>query len=210
VIGEESVGGFLESVASDAPVPGGGSVAAVAGATGAALIAMAARLTAGHAGFEAVEERMRLIAEDADAARTELLGLADRDADAFAAVMAAFRMPKEADEEAAARTAAIQAAFAGAAAVPLEVGRCAAALMAIARRVVATGNPDCASDGASGAAMLHAAVACAVANVEVDAAALKDEAASRALREEAASLRARAAALLDEILTAFREAVGGA
>jgi len=205
LIRDDTVEGFLDSVASRTPTPGGGSVAAIAAATGAALVAMVARLTMGREGFEAVEPRMAEIEERADAERAVLLELADRDAEAFEAVMEAFALPKRSDDEKAARSMAIQAAFVGAADVPMEVARRAVELLGLALETVSTGNPDAASDGASGAAMLHAAVLCATSNVDINAASLKDAQAASALRTSAEDLRGRADELIDRARDAFRE-----
>ena len=151
--------GFLEVLGSDAPTPGGGAAGAIAGATGAALIAMVGRLTVGKKGFEDLDDRMRALVESADAARTAFLELADRDAHAFDGVMIAFKMPKETDEEKAARSAAIQAGYEQAASVPMEIARAAVDLMELAEDATAMGNPQAASDGVSGAAHLYCAAA---------------------------------------------------
>jgi formiminotetrahydrofolate cyclodeaminase len=188
VIREESVGGFLESLSSSSPTPGGGSVAAVAGATGASLTAMVARLTVGREGFEPVEARMREIEALADAEREAFLRLADRDAAAFDSVMAAFKMPKSTEEEKSTRSAAIQTAFVGAAEVPLEVARRSVALLRVAHEVIEEGNPDAASDGLSAAASLFAATLCALANVEINAGSIKDGSMADALRSESRAL----------------------
>lgn len=129
MIGDQSVQGFLDSVASAEPTPGGGSAGAVVAAMGAALLAMVARLTSGRSGYENVSAQMRDVAERADAERAAFIVLADRDAEAFDAVMAAFKLPKSDEAERSSRSSAIQAAFAGAAAVPLEVARRACALL---------------------------------------------------------------------------------
>ena len=205
MIEEQSVGTFLADLASSAPTPGGGSVAAIAAATGAAMVAMVARLTEGRPSFEAVSERMRDVAEHADEERAALLDLADRDAEAFDAVMASFKLPKVTDDEKAARLAAIQAAFAGAAEVPMEVARRASALLDEAAEIIATGNSDAASDGMSGAAMLHAGVLCALANVSINAGSLKDEALAERLRGQAAELSMSADQALDAARAAFAE-----
>lgn len=203
-LGAMTVEGFLEVLGSDAPTPGGGAAGAIAGATGAALVAMVGRLTVGKAGFEGVEERMEALIVRADAARATFLELADRDAHAFDGVMAAFKMPKETDDEKAARSAAIQAGYEQAASVPLEIARASVDVMELARDATARGNPQAASDGLSGAVELHAAVLCAIANVEINAVALKDESRRAALLDEAASLRERADRSVRESQTAFR------
>jgi methenyltetrahydrofolate cyclohydrolase len=202
-IGTHRIEEFLERLASDSPTPGGGTVAALAGASGAALIAMVANLTIDKHGYEAAWERMRELRVAADAARGELLELADRDAMAFDAVMQAFRMPKSTDTEKAARAEAIQMAFTGAAAIPMMIEQRAADLIGPAREAVELGNENAASDGVSAAHMLFAAVQSAAANVAINAAALKDEGRKAELRSGAASLRDRAREAVDGAVAAF-------
>jgi len=203
----QTVGGFLDVLASDAPTPGGGAVAAVAGATGAALIEMVANLTLGRAGYEEVQERMGAILAEAETARAALLDLADRDASAFDGVMAAFKMPKETEADKAARSAAIQQGYLAAAQVPLEIAKRVSGLMELAREVTANGNEAAASDGASAAQCLSAGVWAATFNVEINAAALKDADAAAALRDEVAALRAETTALLEATNRAFAERI---
>jgi methenyltetrahydrofolate cyclohydrolase len=198
-LGSLTVEGFCEVVASDSPTPGGGAVGAIEGAAAAALIAMVGRLTVDKAGFEDLAERMRALVETADAARAEFLVLADRDAHAFDSVMDAFRMPKETDQERVVRSEAIQAGYLAAASVPQEI-----ALMELAEDATAMGNPQAASDGMSASASLYAAALCAIANVEINAAALKDETARATMLDELASLRSNADRSLKESQTAFQ------
>jgi methenyltetrahydrofolate cyclohydrolase len=199
-----TVEGFCAVLASDSPTPGGGAVGAIEAAAAAGLIAMVARLTVDKDGFEDLADRMRAMIATADAAREDFLDLADRDAHAFDSVMEAFRMPKETDEERSARSTAIQAGYLVAAAVPQEVARKAVDLMDLAEDATAMGNPQAASDGLSAAASLYAAALCAIANVEINADALKDEAARAGMLDELASLKARADELLRASQTAFQ------
>ena len=199
----EDIGTWFGSLASEAPTPGGGAAAGVVAATGAALIAMVGRLTIGKEGFEDVEERMGSIVETADGERAAFLALADEDAGAFEAVMASFRFPKATDEERAARTLAIQAAYQGAAAVPLRLAERAVRLMEIGEDATAMGNPHAASDGYCAGTMLYAAALAAMANVRINAAGLKDEAAGAALVASCDELRATADGLLHQIEEAF-------
>ncbi len=201
--GDMTVERFLETMASKDPTPGGGAAAAIAGATGAALIAMVGRLTLGKQGFEDLEERMQALVDRADAARVEFVALGDRDAASFEAVMSAFRMPKGTDVEKASRADAIQRGLEHAAAVPLEIARRAVDLMELAEDATAMGNPNAASDGMSAAGMLLASVIAARANVEINASALKDEARREALLEEVTAIRDRADRLLEQCREAF-------
>jgi formiminotetrahydrofolate cyclodeaminase len=198
-----TVEGFLDAMGSKDPTPGGGAAAAIAGATGAALIAMVGRLTVGKAGFEDLDDRMRALVERADGARAEFLALGDRDAEAFEVVMAAFRAPKDSEVEKAARVDAIQRGLEHAAAVPLEIARRAVDLMELAEDATAMGNPNAASDGMTAAGMLLAAVIGARANVEINASSLKDEARRHALTEECDAIRERAGVLLEQCRLAF-------
>ncbi len=207
-IGDETVDAYLAELASDAPTPGGGAVAAVSAATGAALISMVCNLTIGKKGYEEVHERMSGILRDAEEARSALLELADRDATAFDGVMAAFKLPKETDAERAVRAQAIQQGYASAAEVPLEIAKRAAELMELARETTEIGNANAASDGACAAQALSSAVWSATYNVEINAAALKDAAKAQALRDEVSALRANAAALLDATNAAFGSRLG--
>ncbi len=183
---------FLEAVASDRPTPGGGAVGAVSGAAGAALVEMVANLTAGRTGYEEAWDRMREVAAAASRARAEFLALADRDAAAFDRVMAAFKLPKETEEQRAERSREIREAYREAAEAPLEVARRAVHLMEPAAECVRIGNVNAASDALSAVHQLRAAVGCAIANVEINLAGMKDETAAARMRSEIGAIRARA------------------
>ena len=202
--GAGTVGGFLDRLASGEATPGGGSAAAVAAATGAALVAMVGRLTEGKKGYEDVSPRMAEIVRTADLERATLVGLADRDTEAFEGVMAAFRMPKVTDDEKAERSAAIQSAFREAAGVPAEVARRAADLLPLAVEVIRTGNANAASDGLAAAHLLFAGVETALANVAINLGSIKDEQLLSGLRESSATLDRESRSLLDTAGEAFR------
>ena len=208
-LGSMSVEGFCDELASDSPTPGGGAVGAIEGAAAAALIAMVGRLTIGKDGFADLDDRMRQLVETADAARDDFLVLADRDAHAFDSVMEAFAMAKVTDEQKVARSAAIQAGYLAAASVPQEVAHKAVDLMELAEDATALGNPQAASDGVSAAASLYSAALCAMANVQINAASLKDRSARDAMVDELAALRDRADQLLADAHTAFHLRITG-
>jgi methenyltetrahydrofolate cyclohydrolase len=200
---DQDIRSWLGALASDAATPGGGAAAGLSAATGAALISMVGRLTLGKPGFEDIEDRIRTLTERSDAEREAFLELADRDARAFDAVMQAFRLPKDTDEERAARTLRIQEAYEGAAAVPLQLAERAVDLMELAEDATAMGNPHAASDGYSAGALLFAAALAAMANVRINAAGLKDPARSQALVDGCDALRTRADLLLAQVEEAF-------
>jgi len=199
-----TVESFLGRLASDEATPGGGSAAAVAAATGAALVAMVGRLTEGKKGYEDVSASMAEIVKTADAERAALLALADRDTAAFDGVMSAFRMPKETDAEKSERAAAIQAAFRVAADVPAEVAGRAANLLPLAVEVIRAGNANAASDGLAAAHLLFAGAEVALANVAINLGSIKDEELVARRREESAKVDAESRSLLDAAGEEFR------
>ncbi|MDI3298858.1 MAG: glutamate formimidoyltransferase [Bacillota bacterium] len=195
---------FLVDLASDAPAPGGGAAAALAGALGAALVGMVAALTRGRRKYADVEQRMAAVEREAAARREAFLALADRDAHAFDAVIAARRLPRETEEERVAREAAIQQALREACQVPLEVARRAVELMLLAREVTDSGNAQAISDGAAAGALLWSACHAALLNVEINLAGLRDGPDVIDLRAEVEALRKRSDELWQAVRVAFR------
>jgi methenyltetrahydrofolate cyclohydrolase len=191
-ISGSSVGAFLEALASDAPTPGGGAVAALTAAAGAGLISMVGRLTLGKTGYEDAWSRMEELIAEADAARDRFLDLGERDATAFDGVIAALRLPKATEREKAVRSEAIQRGYERAAEVPLDIARAAVELLPLALEATERGNAHATSDGVCAAELLAAAARCAGANVQINAAAMKDRARSARLLDDVATLRARA------------------
>lgn len=185
---------LLDRVASPEPTPGGGSVSAVAGAMGTALVQMVAGLP--RTRHDNDEERAVLATLAAPLAdlRARLLALADEDTAAFDGLMAAFRLPKSTDDEKAARREAIQAATREATTVPLQTAVAAARVLDLAGTVAALGNPSASSDLLVAAGMLRAAAEGGAANVRINLEGIKDD----TFRADAA---ARIAAVLDEVAT---------
>ena len=176
--------GWIDDLAGGAPVPGGGSAAALAGALAGALVAMVARLTIGRKTYAAVETRARAILRESDSVRVDLRRLVDEDAAAYTHVSAAYKIAKDD----AGRARAIDAALLGAAATPLEVARRSARLVELAREIETIGNKNARSDAKVAEGLARAALAGAVENVKVNVASLSDPAAGRKLLEEAERL----------------------
>lgn len=170
-----SVETFLDRLGSDSPTPGGGTAAAVTGAVGASLVGMLANLTLGRKKYADHEKLMGAIAEQAEAERVRLLELAEEDAAAYDAVGAAFKLPKETDEEKAARAEAIQVALKGACDVPLAVMERCMEVIGLAKTAVQYGNKNALSDGAAGAEFARAALRVASYNVKINLGSIKDE-----------------------------------
>jgi len=185
---------FLDELADGTPTPGGGSAAAYASAMAASLVSMVAKLTIGKKKYAAVEGRMRLIADQADGLRAALSAAVEHDALAFEGVLTATRLPKATEAEKAARQTAIEQATIQAAAVPLEVARQAAQVLELAAEAAETGNANAVSDALSAAALAHAGLKAAAANVRVNAAGLQDASAAKPWLKELGELETRATA----------------
>lgn len=173
---DKSVAELAELTASKSPAPGGGAIAAMTGAYGAALAAMVARLTIGKKGYEDVKSEMEELASSADKLRTELLDAIQKDSSSFDAFMDALGMPKNTDEEKAARKLAMQSALKEAAEVPYQTALDAAQIMPLAELAVQKGNPQAVTDALVAAMMSRTAVRSALLNVKINLESITDEA----------------------------------
>jgi glutamate formiminotransferase/formiminotetrahydrofolate cyclodeaminase len=188
VSGGESVSGFLASVASSNPVPGGGSVAAHAGALAAALAQMVAGLTIGKQKYAAVDAEMKEAALKAVSLGNTLASLVKRDAEAYSLVSEAYKLPKEPADAAARRAEAVTAALLKAAEVPLETARASVEVAHVAALVAEKGNTNAVTDAGVAALLAEAACKGADYNVRVNVSALDDPAKGAQLASESTQL----------------------
>jgi methenyltetrahydrofolate cyclohydrolase len=173
---------LIGRLASKAPTPGGGSAAALAGAMGAALVEMVGELTLGRTSPQVDEATVQEILSAATARRTELLELAELDASAYDAVVAARRLPRETDGQRADRATRIAEATREATRIPLSVAESAADVLKLAERIAPLGNPNAVSDAGVAAQLASASVRGALLNVRIN---LPSLAADDPLRGEA-------------------------
>lgn len=159
---------FLAKTAGSDPVPGGGSIAALCGTLAAALAEMVTRLTIGRKKYADVQADMEAIAPRMAAARDKFLDYIDKDAEAYDAVFAAFKMPKETEEERAARSAAILAATLHAAAVPMAVATLAVEIMPDIAEIAAKGNQNAITDACVAMMTARTAALGAILNVRIN------------------------------------------
>lgn len=205
--GGQSLSAFVSSIASSSPTPGGGSVAAHAGALGAALVQMVAGLTAGKKKYASVDAEMKEVALQAAALSNRLAALVARDAAAFNEVSAAYQLPQASEEEKEARMAAIQRALTGAAEVPLDTARACAAVADLALAAAERGNQNAITDAGVAALLAEAGCRGASYNVRVNVTALENKAAGEPLTREAAELVARTAELAAKVRAAVDAAL---
>jgi formiminotetrahydrofolate cyclodeaminase len=179
---------FLSQTASNEPVPGGGSVAALSSALSASLAAMVANLTVGKKNYEAVSDEMGKIAESMSSDKDEFVNLIDKDANSFDSVMQAFKLPKETEAEKLERTRQIQEGTKYAASVPLEVAKKTADLFDRIEYLVVNGNKNAQTDALVAAMMARTAILSALYNVKINLGSIKDESFVSNMRKEVAYL----------------------
>lgn len=187
---------FASAVAAGTAAPGGGAVAAAAGALAAGLAEMVARLTVGKKKYAEVEAQMNDVATQAEQLRLRLLSAISEDIAAFDQVMAAYKLPKDADG----RAETIQQAMSGAADVPLVVAQTALEAMKLAGQVATQGNLNAVTDAMGGIHMALAAVEIAALNVKINVSSITDPAAAANYAEHINAVLGEARALSSSLL----------
>lgn len=195
---EKSLKSYFEELASNSPTPGGGNVSALCGALSASLGAMVCGLTIGKKKYAEVEAEMVDLKGKLEAAQGEFFVLGQKDNNAFDLVMDAFKLPKETDEDKAARNKKIEEATIGAGKVPAAViGKCFEILPYI-KTVVEKGNKNSLSDAGVAAKLIASAAYGAYLNVLINCSSYKEN-------PEAAELLASSEELLNKINSAVNE-----
>ena len=171
---------FSDQLASDAPVPGGGSAAAYAGTLGAGLAAMVARIAL----KKTDDDGLREYAGEMDHLRTDFLRLVDDDSAAYGRVAEAMKLPRGTDEEKRARTERLQAALLAASRVPLEIAKTSRRLLDASERGMTKAPAAAISDIGVGALLAEAALRGAAMNVMINLASVKDGGQVKMLSED--------------------------
>jgi glutamate formiminotransferase/formiminotetrahydrofolate cyclodeaminase len=192
------VSDFVDEVSRDTPAPGGGSIAALAGALGAALASMVANLSVGKGEFDGRYPALCELAEKAQAAKEELVRAIDADTAAFNEVIAALRMAKDTPEQVAARSAAIRSGYKSAARVPLRTAQLCRQVLDLCQAAAQVGNQAVMSDAGVGALMAYAGVQGAIHNVRINLPHTRDE-------EFIGQMQSTLGALLEESRTICEE-----
>ena len=187
-IKDKSIQLFLDELASKSATPGGGSVSALMGAQSAALTSMVCNLTIGKPKYAEVEAEMQALLQKSEALREKLTGLIKADVDVFNRLMAAYGLPKETDEDKAARTEAIQTVLKAATEVPLECVRACAEAIELSRCAANKGSLGVISDAGAATMAGYGGLKSAALNVYINTGSLKDRQFAEAKLAELATI----------------------
>lgn len=185
---------FSALLASKEPVPGGGGAAALVGALGAALVSMVSNLTIGKKKYADCEEEVKGILEKSEELRVQLLGMMDKDAEAFETLIKAYAIPKDAPH----RADDIEEGLRIACTAPLEIMRAAATVAETLHLLAEKGNSTAISDVGCAAACCKAAAESAGLSVYINTRSMKDREYAAAVEKETDELMSRCSVLADE------------
>ncbi|MDP7537136.1 MAG: cyclodeaminase/cyclohydrolase family protein [Methylococcales bacterium] len=174
-IKDKSIQLFLEELASHEATPGGGSAAAVMGATAAALTSMVCNLTIGKPKYSAVESDMKVLLAKSEVLREKFTAMIKADVEGFNQVMLAYGLPKESREDKERRTAAIQAALKEATEVPLACAIASAEVISLSQEAAEKGNTNVITDAGVSVVSAHAALKSSALNVYINVGSIRDK-----------------------------------
>jgi glutamate formiminotransferase/formiminotetrahydrofolate cyclodeaminase len=200
-----SLSQFLDALASDAPTPGGGTAAAISGAMGASLAQMVAALTLSKEKYADAHEAVRPIAEAAQLARAEFVKLAREDSQAYDAVVAARKLPKDSEEQKTERAHRIAIANKLATEVPMRTANAAVRLLSALPELAQKGNPNAVSDAGAAALLLDACVEAALLNVGINLPGIEDAAFVAEMQRETADLQVESQRLRSQVVALVRK-----
>lgn len=204
---EMSVTEFIDTMASDAPAPGGGSASAMAAATGAALTSMVCALTLGKKKYAGVQTLAADGEYKAQRLKERCMGIIDRDTDAFNAVSAVFAMPKDTEEQKAERKAAMQEALKGCTKTPFEMMECALETLELVETLQGKLNSSAASDLGCAVLNLRSAVQGAWLNVLINIGGIDDTEFAEHYRRNGKVILDKAVSLADKLYKEILESI---
>jgi len=199
-----TINDFLKVAASNSHVPGGGNVSAVVAALGASMGAMVASLTAGKKGYEEYQDQNAAILKAFMDGIESLKDLTRGDVEAFDAYMKTFKLPKDTEEQKAARSRAIQDGVKTATLAPMKICRQCLELMREAAKLAPFGNTGAISDCGVAAIVLEAAIRAAMLSVDINLPAIKDQAFAAEVLSERGRIFAEAEEIKAFVLTHMR------
>ncbi len=199
---------FMDKLASKSPEPGGGSVAALTGSLGAALVSMVSNLTLGKEKYKDVQPQIEALLTESEKLRGEMQELIQKDTEAYGALSEVYKMPKNTDAEKAARTAKMQEALKKACQVPLEIGLKSLDVAKLAERAADIGNVAAVSDAGVAVLLAQACAQSAALNVKINVNSIKDESYNNATWSRMEYVLARVAALEKSVMATTYKKMG--
>jgi formiminotetrahydrofolate cyclodeaminase len=196
---DKAVSQFLDALASSAPAPGGGSVAALSGALGAALVSMVCNLTVGKKKYADVEQDIKAILEKSESLRHKLVDLLQADVQAYTAVSQAMKMPRDTEEEQAARNEAMQKALKAATESPMQIAEACVEVIVLCQPVAEKGNRNAVSDAGVAILMAEAGLRSAALNVLINLGWIDDQSFNAKKQRQLDTLLAGKPALRDQV-----------
>jgi glutamate formiminotransferase/formiminotetrahydrofolate cyclodeaminase len=197
---EKKLTDFVDEVSRESPAPGGGSIAALAGALGASLSSMVSNLTANRRGSEEIDEILNESAEKCQIIKQNLVKAVDADTDAFNEYMDARRLPQKTDEEKKKRNSAMLEGLKNAVMVPLQTAVDSSKAIEIAEIVAKYGNPNSITDVGVGAQMAYSGVLGGIYNVLINLKDIEDEDFCNNMRSQCSQLKLDSQKKLKEVL----------
>lgn len=199
---------FLDKLASSAPEPGGGSASALAAAVGAALVSMVASLTVGKEKYADVQDQIARLLDDSEKVRSRLQELVQEDTEVYGVLAAAFKMPRETEEDKQKRNEAVQSACKEATMVPYAIAEQCLEVAKLSEVAADIGNVNAVSDAGVAALLAEACAQCAALNVKINLGTIKDTAFNEEKWTGIQDILARALELKDRVVKVTYEKLG--
>lgn len=206
---EKSCAGFVDVLATKAPVPGGGGAAALVGAIGTALGNMVGSLTVGKKKYADVETEVLALKARSDELQGKLLAMVEKDAEAFEPLAKAYGLPKDTEEQRAEKARVMEQVLRQAAETPLEIMRLCAESLSVIERFSQIGSRLALSDAGCAASCCRAALDAASLNVFINTKSMSDRAFAENLNRQTEALLRDGDARADAVFTAVRDHLRG-
>jgi len=199
---------FLDRLASRSPEPGGGSVSALVGALGAALVSMVGNLTLGKEKYAEVQDRIEELLKSSEMVRSELQELIQRDTEVYAEVSAAFKLPRDTEEQKEERRVRVQKALKAATEVPFLITEKCLEVARLSLTAAEIGNVGAVSDAGVAVLLAEAAAQSGALNVKININSIEDEAFCKEKWERVQEILREAGELREKVVRLTYEKLG--
>lgn len=199
---------FLDKLASSSPEPGGGAASALVGSVGAALVSMVANLTLGKSGYEGVQDEVRKLLDSSEKERKSLENLIQKDTEVYGILSAAYKMPRESEEDKKKRKSAIQQALREATMVPFSIAERCLEVARLSKVAAEIGNVGAVSDAGVAALLAFAGAEGAALNIRINVVSIEDREFAEGKWTETQDILSSVSELKDEVVKLTYEKLG--